>query len=445
MSASGADLEEGASHRHDECPAARDGAARPRRRRAARASPSGSPASWPTATSTSPSAAGTVHAIVGENGAGKSTLMKILYGMQRPDEGTIAVDGQPGRASTSPADAIAAGIGMVHQHFMLADNLTVLENIVLGSEPTQGRPCSTSARPGDGSSEISDALRPRRRPRRAGRGPRRRRPAAGGDPQGALPRRPDPDPRRADRRAGAAGGRRAVRQPARAEGRGPDGHLHLAQARRGARGRRRDHRHPARHHGRHRRPADVDRPAARRADGRQRAADARDPRVDGHRPRRCCSVAGPRPSRRRRPRRCSTTSRFTIHARRGARHRRRRGQRPGRAGRGDHGHARRRPRARSRSATTDITALAHPRAAARPASATSPRTGTGTACCSRRRCGRTASSATRPQRAQRHGAAASTGRRAQADTERIVDGVRRPHARHRRAAPRRCPAATSRS
>jgi len=77
---------------------------------------------------------GTVHAIVGENGAGKSTLMKILYGMQRPDEGSISVDGAPVTFS-SPADAIAVGIGMVHQHFMLADNLTVLENVVLGAEP----------------------------------------------------------------------------------------------------------------------------------------------------------------------------------------------------------------------------------------------------------------------------------------------------------------------
>ncbi len=77
---------------------------------------------------------GTVHAIVGENGAGKSTLMKILYGMQRPDEGTIKVDGEVVEFH-SPADAIKAGIGMVHQHFMLADNLTVLENVVLGSEP----------------------------------------------------------------------------------------------------------------------------------------------------------------------------------------------------------------------------------------------------------------------------------------------------------------------
>ena len=61
-----------------------------------------------------------VHAIVGENGAGKSTLMKILYGMQLPDEGTIHVEGRELRFR-SPKDAIAAGIGMVHQHFMLAD------------------------------------------------------------------------------------------------------------------------------------------------------------------------------------------------------------------------------------------------------------------------------------------------------------------------------------
>jgi general nucleoside transport system ATP-binding protein len=80
---------------------------------------------------------GEIHALVGENGAGKSTLMKILYGMQQADEGTMAVDGRP-VAFKSPKDAIAAGIGMVHQHFMLADQLTVLENVVLGNEPAHG-------------------------------------------------------------------------------------------------------------------------------------------------------------------------------------------------------------------------------------------------------------------------------------------------------------------
>jgi len=78
---------------------------------------------------------GSVHALVGENGAGKSTVMKILYGMQHPDSGEILVHGQP-VSFKKPADAIAAGIGMVHQHFMLADNFTVLENVILGYEPT---------------------------------------------------------------------------------------------------------------------------------------------------------------------------------------------------------------------------------------------------------------------------------------------------------------------
>ena len=80
---------------------------------------------------------GTIHAIVGENGAGKSTLMKILYGVQPPDEGTIAINGERVELK-SPIDAIRAGIGMVFQHFMLADNLTVLENVVLGAEKLYG-------------------------------------------------------------------------------------------------------------------------------------------------------------------------------------------------------------------------------------------------------------------------------------------------------------------
>jgi simple sugar transport system ATP-binding protein len=80
---------------------------------------------------------GTVHARVGENGAGKSTVMKILYGMQRPDGGEILVNGQAVNFK-NPNDAIDASIGMVHQHFMLADNFTVLENIILGAEPKHG-------------------------------------------------------------------------------------------------------------------------------------------------------------------------------------------------------------------------------------------------------------------------------------------------------------------
>ncbi len=80
---------------------------------------------------------GEVLAVVGENGAGKSTLMKIVYGLVKPDQGEIWVDGRPAQIK-EPGDAIALGIGMVHQHFMLVDPFTVLENIILGAEPTQG-------------------------------------------------------------------------------------------------------------------------------------------------------------------------------------------------------------------------------------------------------------------------------------------------------------------
>ncbi|MFC4427495.1 ABC transporter ATP-binding protein [Deinococcus navajonensis] len=80
---------------------------------------------------------GSVHALCGENGAGKSTLMKIVYGAQPPTSGEIVVDGEVVRFD-DPSAAIARGIGMVFQHFMLVDTLTVTENVILGAEPTSG-------------------------------------------------------------------------------------------------------------------------------------------------------------------------------------------------------------------------------------------------------------------------------------------------------------------
>ena len=79
---------------------------------------------------------GEIHALLGENGAGKSTLMNVLYGLYQPDEGEILIDGEP-VTFAGPGDAMRAGIGMVHQHFMLIPVFTVAENVELGHERTR--------------------------------------------------------------------------------------------------------------------------------------------------------------------------------------------------------------------------------------------------------------------------------------------------------------------
>src|SRR5205809_7966092 len=91
--------------------------------------------------------AGTIHSIVGENGAGKSTAMRIAYGFYTADSGEILIDGQVRQIAT-PHDAIALGVGMVHQHFMLVDTMTVAENIVLGAEPGSAVVLDTAAASG---------------------------------------------------------------------------------------------------------------------------------------------------------------------------------------------------------------------------------------------------------------------------------------------------------
>ena len=97
---------------------------------------------------------GEIVALLGENGAGKTTLMNILYGLYRPTSGTVSIDGKPVEFH-SPGDAIKAGIGMVHQHFMLVPVFTVAENVILGDEPTKRMGVLDRARAAKTVTEIS--------------------------------------------------------------------------------------------------------------------------------------------------------------------------------------------------------------------------------------------------------------------------------------------------
>ena len=124
---------------------------------------------------------GQVHGILGENGAGKSTLMRILIGLVIPDSGEIAIDGRVQRI-TDPQTAAALGIGMVHQHFSLVDELLVWENVALGEAGRLDR--RAAAQPGR---RDRRALRAGARSRRPGRRPHGRAPPARRDRQVPAP------------------------------------------------------------------------------------------------------------------------------------------------------------------------------------------------------------------------------------------------------------------
>ena len=213
-------------------------------------------------------APGEVHALLGENGAGKSTLSNILTGLYRPDEGEISLYGRPARFN-SPSDAIEAGIGMVHQHFRLVSPFTVAENIVLGEHREEARsfvlhPRQIERRVAELEQRYGLALDPGARVWQLSVGEQQR-----VEILKVLYRElADPDPRRADRGADAAGVGGPLRDVADDGRGGADGDLHLPQAaggegglRPGDRAARREERRDRGDRGRH-----VAR--ARRADGR---------------------------------------------------------------------------------------------------------------------------------------------------------------------------------
>ena len=171
---------------------------------------------------------GEIHALLGENGAGKTTLMKVLYGMHQPDEGEIRIDGQA-KTFKNSTDAIAQGIGMVHQHFMLVPVLTVAENIVAGKEPRRGIRFDMEARGARGAGAVG-AVRLLGGPARQSGAAVGRRAPARGDPQDPVQRRKHADFRRAHGRADAHRGQGAVRGDAPAQSGRQKHHHHHAQA-----------------------------------------------------------------------------------------------------------------------------------------------------------------------------------------------------------------------
>ena len=152
---------------------------------------------------------GEIHALLGENGAGKTTLMNVLDGLYRPDEGTISARRQA-RSFSNPGEAIRAGIGMVHQNFMLIPAFTVAENVMLGFERTTPLRLPRSEARARRDPGALAAIRARGGPRRARRRPLRGPAAARRDREGPRARGPRAHPRRAHGRAHAAGDRGAL-------------------------------------------------------------------------------------------------------------------------------------------------------------------------------------------------------------------------------------------
>ena len=211
---------------------------------------------------------GQVLCVLGENGAGKSTLMNTVFGLYQPDAGEIRLRGEPVQFGSS-RDAIAAGIGMVHQHFQLIPVFTVVENVMLGDEMRTRRLPRPGRRPRP-HPRARGAVRPHDRPRRPGRRPVGGRAAAGRADQGALPAGRHPDPRRAHRGPHPRRGRRVLRRRPIAGRPGQVDHLHHPQAPRGARRRRPDRGAPRRQGRRHRRSEERHPAVAGHAHGRSR-------------------------------------------------------------------------------------------------------------------------------------------------------------------------------
>ncbi len=172
---------------------------------------------------------GEIHCLLGENGAGKSTLMNVLYGLYQADEGEILLDDEV-QHFAGPGDAMTAGIGMVHQHFMLIPVFTVAENVMLGHEQTRagGRLDLESAR--TRVREIADRFGFHVDPDAVVEDLPRGRAAARRDHQGPVARREGARVRRADRGADASGDRRAHGHHAPAQGGRRRDRLHHPQA-----------------------------------------------------------------------------------------------------------------------------------------------------------------------------------------------------------------------